>query len=189
MGSEQNNPNGFPNYRLRRFLAVIIFLGVVALFIFAPTREFVKTTVLLGMPALVIWSYRRRFAKFSWTWWVSSLLLAVLLVGYGFMLWGLPEKVAVKNIERQAIIYLTEGKYDQAIDKYRELERYDRQARMEQKIKEANRQKEFAASYQEAQMMAREGNYNEARRILKNIPLEAVVYPQAQELLRELEKE
>ena len=155
----------------------------------APTREFVKTTVLLGMPALVVWSYQRRFIRFSWTWWISSLILLALAVGYGFMLLGMPEKLAVKSIEREAGIYLTQGQYDRAIDKYREMERYDRKDRMERKIKEAEKQKGYDASYRQALKMANEGNYVEARRLLNTIPMEAIVYPQARELLRELEKD
>lgn len=187
--SERDNPVGSQNYRLRRFLAVIALLGVVVLFIYAPTREFIKTTVLLGMPALVVWSYRRRFIRFTWTWWVSSVILLALMVGYGFMILGLPDKLAVKSIERQAGIYMTQGQYDRAIDKYREMESYDRQARMERKIEEAVRQKGYDSSLRQAQKMASEGNYSEARRLLKNIPFEAIVYPQAMELLRELEKD
>ena len=49
------------------------------------------------------------------------------------MLWGLPEKVAVKNID-YAIIYFTEGSMTRPSINT-ELERYDRQARMEQKSK------------------------------------------------------
>ncbi len=178
-----------PNYHLRRLLVLIALLGAVALFIYAPTREFIKTTVLLGMPALVVWSYWRRFIRFSWTWWISSLILLALAVGYGFMITGLPEKLAVKSIEREAGIYLTQGRYDLAIEKYREMERYDRKDRMERKIEEVKIQKGYDASYRKAQKMANEGNYDEARRLLNNIPLEAIVYPQARELLRELEKD
>ncbi|MGI6549720.1 MAG: hypothetical protein ACOX4Q_06725 [Syntrophomonadales bacterium] len=191
MGSKtgQDKVDRTPNYHLRRLLVVIALVGVVALFVYAPTREFVKTTVLLGMPALVVWSYQRRFIRFSWTWWISSLILLALAVGYGFMLLGMPEKLAVKSIEREAGIYLTQGQYDRAIDKYREMERYDRKDRMERKIKEAEKQKGYDASYRQALKMANEGNYVEARRLLNTIPMEAIVYPQARELLRELEKD
>lgn len=188
-GTEQDNAGRTPNYRLRRILVAVALLLVVPAFVYTPTREFVKTTVLLGMPALVVWSYRRRFIRFSWTWWVSSLILLALAVGYGFMITGLPEKLAIKSIEREAGIYLTQGQYDRAIEKYREMERYDRQDRMERKIKEAEKQKGYDARYRQAQRMANQGNYEEARRLLSTIPMEAIVYPQARELLRELEKE
>jgi len=170
-------------------LAVPALIAVLAMLAFAPTREFIKTTVLLGMPALVVWSYRRRFIKYTWTWWISSLLLLVLAVGYGFMLVGLPEKVAVRNIERQAGLYLTQGQYDRAIEKYREMERYGQEARMERKIKEARRQKGFDASYRRAEELVREGNYDEAKILLNGIPPDAIVYPQVKELLRDLEKD
>lgn len=191
MGSDagRENSKGTPNYRLRRFLVVIALLAAVALFVNASTRELVKTTVLLGMPALVVWSYRRQFKRFSWTWWVSSIILLALIAGYGFMLMGLPEKIAVKQIEREAGIYLTQGRYDQAIEKYRELERYDRKDRMERKISEAKKQKGYDAAYTQAREMVIEGNYTDARRLLKEIPMEAIVYPQARELLQELEKD
>ncbi|MGE5544845.1 MAG: tetratricopeptide repeat protein [Bacillota bacterium] len=191
MGSDAGRENSkrTPNYHLRRLLVVVVLLAAVALFVYTPTREFIKTTVLLGMPALVVWSYHRRFKRFSWTWWASSLILLALIAGYVFMLLGLPEKIAVKNIEREAGIYLTQGKYDQAIEKYRELEHYDRKDRMERKIGEAEKQKGYDASYRQARKMAAEGNYTEARRLLEEIPLEAIVYPQARELLRELEKD
>jgi tetratricopeptide (TPR) repeat protein len=187
--SERDNLKGNPNFLLRRLLAVIALLGVVALFIYAPTREFIKTTVLLGMPALVVWSYRRRFIRFTWTWWVSLIILLALIAGYGIMILGLPNKLAVKSIERQAGIYLAQGQYDKAINKYREMEGYDRDARMNRKIQEAVRQKGFDSSFRQAQKMAQEGNYDEALRILKKIPREAIVYPQAIQLLSELEKE
>lgn len=183
------NSQRVPNYFLRRLLVVLILLGIVALFFYGPTREFVKTTVLLGMPALVVWSYRRRFIRFSWTWWASTIILLALIAGYVFMLLGLPERIAVKRIEREAGIYLVQGKYDQAIEKYRELERYDREDRMKRKIAEVERQKEYEASYQQARQMVIEGNYTEARRILEEIPLDAIVYPQVQALLRDLEKD
>lgn len=184
----QENSKG-PDYRLRRLLVVITLVAVVALFVYAPTREFIKTTVLLGMPALVVWAYRRRFRKFSWTWWVSSVIILALIAGYGFMLLGLPEKIAVKSIEREAGIYLTQGQYDRAIEKYREMERYDRKDRMQRKVAEAEQQKGYDSSYKLARRMAVEGKYSEARRLLKEIPLEAIVYPQARELLRDLEKD
>ena len=186
---DRDNSHKAPNYHLRGLLVLVALAGTVALFVYAPTREFIKTTVLLGMPALVVWSYRRRFVKFSWTWWVSSLILLALVAGYGFMILGLPEKLAVKSIEREAGVYLTQGQYDLAIDKYREMDRYDRKARMQHKIREAQKQKGYATSYEQARRMANEGNYTEARRILSSIPLEAIVYPQARELLRELEKD
>ena len=129
-GARGKNPRKAPNYFLRRLLVVIILLGIVALFFYGPTREFVKTTVMLGMTALVGWSYRRRFIRFSWTWWVSTIILLTLIAGYVFMLLGLPERIAVKSIEREAGIYLVQGQYDRAIEKYRELERYDRKDRM-----------------------------------------------------------
>ncbi|NLW44723.1 MAG: hypothetical protein GXY92_06020 [Syntrophomonadaceae bacterium] len=188
-GARGKNPRKAPNYFLRRLLVVIILLGIVALFFYGPTREFVKTTVLLGMPALVVWSYRRRFIRFSWTWWVSTIILLTLIAGYVFMLLGLPERIAVKSIEREAGIYLVQGKYDQAIEKYRELERYDRKDRMERKIAEVERQKAYHAAYQQARQMVIDGNYTEARRILGEIPFDAIVYPQVQELLRDLEKD
>ena len=183
------NSQRVPNYFLRRLLVAIILLGTVALFVYNPTREFVKPTVLLGMPALVVWSYRRRFIRFSWTWWTCTIVLLALIAGYVFMLLGLPERIAVKSIEREAGIYLVQGQYDRAIEKYRELERYDRKNRMERKIGEVEKQKEYHESYQQARKMVVEGNYTEARRILEEIPLDAIVYPQAQELLRDLEKD
>lgn len=153
-----------------------------------PTRELVKATVLIGMPALLIGSYWRRLPRYSWGWWSLLVVLGGLLVGYGFMLQGLPEKVAVKEIVQQGDVYLADGQYDKAIETYRELGRYQKQDKMERKIKEALIQKGYAADYEKALALVKEHRYNEAQRILRTIPRQAVIYSHASDLLKDIEK-
>ncbi len=184
---KSEKPDG--TYFWRRILGLAFILGLAAAIWFAPAREYLRTLVLTGMPALVIWGYRRRFITYSWTWWVSTLLILGCLVGGLVMLAGVPDKLTVRNIEEQAYTYLVEGKYDQAIEKYREMEPYGPESRMERRIREAEAQKEFNDQFLEARKLVLEARNEEARLVLENIPLNALVYRDAQELLEKIEKD
>lgn len=165
----------------KRTAAILGFAVLVALFYFPTTREVLKITVLLGMPALVIWSYWRRLKRNSLSWWALLVVMVGLAVLYGFLMQDLPGKVAVKQISEQGGVYLSQGEYHKAIDKYRELGKYGKENKMRDKINGV-----YEAEYSKASELADKGRYGEARRLLKEIPKTAPVYPKARRLLDNL---
>lgn len=174
-------------YIRRRVLAGLVILLVIAGLFFDATREFMKITVFFGMPGLVIWSYQRRYKRFSVQWVFLAVVLVGLAIGYGFLLKGLPDKIGWRGAQREGDVLLAEGQYDQAIDKYKEMAQYGKEAKMENKIQEAMKQKTYDSSYKQAKTLVDAKKYEEARRILQKIPITAVVHGQAQDLLKSIE--
>ena len=167
-------------------LGLCLFVGLLA---YHPTREWVKATALLGMPALVVWGYRRRFSRFSLPWVLLSVVLVGLFVGYVFMLKGLPEKVAVKDILQKGDVLLAQREFDKAIATYQELAKYGQKAKMERKISEVKRQKEYQHQFEEAARLVEQGRYQEAKKKLMAIPPQAMVYREALKLLEKIDKQ
>jgi len=171
----------------RRLIAPAIILGILVLLYFDATREFIKYSVFFVMPGLVAWGYWRRFKPYTLPWIALLLVMAGLLVGWIFMMKELPMKIVTRAIVRQGDVYMVEKKYDQAIEKYRELHKYGLDSKMKRKIKEAMAQKEFDRRYRKARELAAAGKKEEALKLLRAIPRGAVVFKEAQELIGDIE--
>jgi len=168
---------------------ILFLVGVlIALCLYTPTRFFIKFTVLFGLPFLLLLAWWRRLKRFSLPWILASMGMIVLLTVYGLQMAEFPQKLRVKEITMQGDVLLAQGKYDEAITKYKEMEGIDPE-KAQAKIGVARREKGYQEDYLKAKKLAEQGEKEEAVNILKSIPGTAKVHPEVRDLLRRLEEE
>ena len=126
--------------------------------------------------------------RFSLPWILASMGMIVLLTVYGLQMAEFPQKLRVKEITMQGDVLLAQGKYDEAITKYKEMEGIDPE-KAQAKIGVARREKGYQEDYLKAKKLAEQGEKEEAVNILKSIPGTAKVHPEVRDLLRRLEEE
>lgn len=175
-------------YMRRRIVVGVIAAAMVGMLFSIPTREFLKITVLIGAPAMVAWGYWRNYRPYTAPWILLLILLLGLLAGYGYMMTRLPERIVVKTIQQQGDVLLTQGKYDQAIDRYRQLGSHGEKDVMDRKIRLVQLQKQFELNYAHAVRLYDSGQQKAAVRELRKIPRTAVVYSKAQKTLTQWER-
>lgn len=171
-----------------RVRGLVVLAAVVALFAYTPTRFFIKLTVVFGIPFILLFGWWRRLRRFSIGWILVGLALGGLLGLYGVQVYAFPERLKVKEITREGDVLLAQGKYDQAINKYREMEKLDAD-KAEKKVAVAREQKKFYNTYREARELAERGDKERAVKLLGTIPPTAHVHSEAQRLLSRIEEE
>lgn len=132
------------NSRWAPFLRLGIAAIIIIMIFSMPLREFMKVTVFIGVPFFLVLMFMQHQRRYSLTWLISLFILILIAGGYGYMLTKLPQKIenkAVKQIIGTGASLEAAGKYEAAIEKYRELEKYGRDDTMQDKIDEA-RQKQ-----------------------------------------------
>lgn len=103
------------------------------------------------------------------------------------MLTDLPERIETRKIISEGAVLVAEGKYDQAISLYRELEKIGRTEKMQDKIAEAQKEKKAALILNEAKSLLQKGNKEEALQKITSIPEGTRAAREAHKLLKELE--
>ncbi|NLU49197.1 MAG: hypothetical protein GXX09_02130 [Syntrophomonadaceae bacterium] len=173
-------------FRKPAFFFLLILVG--ALLVYTPTRFFIKMTILVGGPFVLVFAWWRRQPRYSVAWVLSGVVLVSLLGVYGILVYNFQERLQIKQITRAGDVLLAEGRYDQAIDKYRELEPLERD-KARKKIEAAEAQKEYYRTYLAAKELAERGARQKAIQLLQAIPHTAHVHNQAQKLLSRLKED
>ncbi len=166
-------------------LLLIIVIGIMLYFV--PTREFLKLTFMLGMPFVLLMGLMVKRPRYSLVWNAGALGLLGVLVLYGYYLIHLPERVQVREIISSGATLVAEGHYDAAIEKYAGLEKLGKAAQMEEKIQEAQLEKEAYLQLETARQLIEAGNKDEAKRIIEALPANTRAYHESRDLWKSLE--
>lgn len=163
---------------------LVILAGVMLYFM--PTREFLKLTCLLGIPFIFLLGFMVKQPRYSWKWYILAAGLLVILGVYGYYLVHLPERIQVREIITSGATLVANGQYDEAIAKYEQLEKLGKPEKMEEKIMEAQTEKEAHQQLETACQQIEIGNTEEAREILAGIPSNTRAGQEARKLLKSL---
>ncbi|CFY03513.1 Uncharacterized [Syntrophomonas zehnderi OL-4] len=174
------------NSPIKPFIRVFLFVTVLTMLFFAPTREFLKITFIMGIPGLLFYSLMGRQTRYSPLWIICGLLVLGVLLFYGYLLLHLPERIESREIISQGGTLVAEGKYDQAIDKYKQLEKLGQKAKMEDKISQARLEKSAQQQLEQARQKLAAGDKQGAREIIEKIPPGTRAASQARELRSQL---
>ncbi|MEN6349866.1 MAG: hypothetical protein ABFD08_10780 [Syntrophomonas sp.] len=167
---------------LRLLVAVVFF----AMILYMPTREFLKVTFMLGIPFVFLLAYWKKKERYSVPWIVSLLLLLVVCGGYVYMLTQLPERIEIHRIVVNGGVLVAEGKYDQAINEYKKLEKLGKKEEMQEKISNAEKEKNASSQLYQARKLIVEGQTEQARKVLDSIPKGTRAYQDAKEVRKVL---
>lgn len=147
-----------------------VLLIVGAMLFFLPTREFLKTTFMLGMPFILVLGYMVKKRRYSLPFMVALALLVVIGCGYGFMLYTLPERVEARRIVMEGSELLGQGRYDEAIQRYRGLEALGRSDDMKERIAHVEKEAQAAQLLSQAEALHQIGQREQALDLLEAIP-------------------
>jgi hypothetical protein len=100
----------------------------------------------------------------------SGVLVLGVIASYGFLLVHLPERIETRVIISEGGALVAEGHYDQAIERYKGLEKLGQKQKMQAKIDIAQQEKRAAQQLELAQQKFAAGDQKTAREIIKNIP-------------------
>lgn len=164
---------------------LVILAGVMLYFL--PTREFLKLTFILGVPFTFLMGFMLKKPRYSWGWNVCAAGLLVLLGIYGYFLIHLPERIQVREIVTSGAALVANGQYDEAIARYEKLESLGKPEEMKQKITEAQTEKEAHLQLERARQEIDSGNYEEARKIIGELPPKSRAAQEAKPLLKSIE--
>jgi hypothetical protein len=168
-------------------IRITIVLVGIAMLIYLPTREFLKITCMTGVPVVFLILYLGKQIRYSFTWVSAMILLLAFLGGYGYLLVNLPERVEVRRITVEGRDLVEAGKYDAAIAEYRKLEKLGKTDEMNDKIQEVEREKSAHRDVELAKQLVKVKDYQEARKLLENIPTKTpVAYRDAGKLLKSI---
>lgn len=170
------------------FVRVGIAVAVILMIFSLPAREFLKLTFLFGIPFILFLSFTVKKRRYSPIWIISVLGLIVVTGGYFYMLGDLPERIETRRIISEGAALVAEGKYDQAITRYRQLEKLDRSEKMHKKIAEANKEKEAAIALAEARALLQKGDQAEAFKKIESIPEDTRAAREGKRVLKELKE-
>jgi outer membrane protein assembly factor BamD (BamD/ComL family) len=168
------------------FFRVGIAAAIILMIFSLPAREFLKLTFLLGMPFMVFLHFAVHKPKFSLMRIISIIALVGITGGYVYMLTDLPERIETNRIISEGSTLVAEGKYEEAISRYQELEKLGRSEKMHKKIAEARREETASNSLVEAKKLLQEGNQAAAIKKLKSIPDNTRAAREAQHILKDL---
>lgn len=140
----------------------------------------------MGIPFLLFYSFMGKQRRGSILWALSGILVIGVLIGYGYFLIHLPERTAVREIISRGGTLVAEEKYDAAIKKYQELEKYGQTEKMQEKVANARLEKQAAQQLKLAQEKMAAGDKEAAREIVKNIPPNTRAAVKARKLRSEL---
>ena len=101
------------------------------------------------------------------------------------MLTDLPERIETNLIISEGATLVAEGKYEEAISRYQELEKLDRSEKMHKKIAEARREEAASNSLAEAKKLLQEGNQAAAIKRLNSIPDNTRAAREAKRILKD----
>lgn len=152
------------------FIRILLFIIALTMLFFAPTREFLKITFFMGIPFILFYGFMGRQRRYSLLWVISGIMVLGVLLGYGYMLVHLPERIEAREIVSQGGTLVAEGKYDLAIEKYRQLEKLGQKEKMEEKINQANLEKSAQQQLELAEKEYAASDNKAALEIINQIP-------------------
>lgn len=170
------------------FIRLGIAAAAIILLLYLPTREFLKMTFILGIPFVLFLALMRRNVKYSFLWFVSVLLLLGVTGLYIYSLTTLPDRIETRKILMNGESLLADGKYDEAIEQYRQLEQTGETNKMNDKIARVVEEKNAEASVETARQLMAEGQYDAAQDILQGVPADTRAAQQAVKLMREIKQ-
>lgn len=151
-------------------MRVLVVIAVTAALLYMPTREFLKITFMLGIPFILLLGINLRQQHRGFVWFLSTFLLLAVVGAYGYLLTDLPERVEVRRIISTGSVLVAEGSYDQAIMEYSKLGDLGRSDQMQEKINQAQEEKQAALNLQKGKELLTQGADEEALRVLEGIP-------------------
>lgn len=166
-----------------------VIAAAVAALLYMPTREFLKITFMLGIPFILLLGFNRRQQRWGFKWCLSALLLLAVTGAYGYLLIQLPERIEVRRIVSEGGALVAEGHYDQAIEEYRKLGELGREDKMQEKIAQAEEEKQAALSLEKAKQLLLQGDKEEAVQVLESIPKHTRAGQKAVKLIDTINKE
>ncbi len=162
----------------------VLLIGVGMLF-FLPTREFLKTTFMLGVPFVFVLGYMVKQRRGSLPHLAALLLLAVIGCGYIVMLYTLPQRIEVRRIVIEGSDLQGQGRYEEAIQRYRDLEALGRTQDMNKRIAQAEKEAHAAQTLSQAEQLNQVGQRQQALELLNSIPEGTKAAAQAEKLKKE----
>ncbi len=165
--------------------ALLLFL--VGMLAYLPTREFLKITVLLGAPFVLVLGFMLKKRPYSLPYIISILLLVVIVAGYGFMLYGLPGRIQSKQIITQGTKLISQKRYEEAKERFRDLESLGRSKDMRQLIEMAEREALADQMLSQARELYQGGKQEQALDLLEAVPEGTQAAGQANKLKKEWE--
>lgn len=168
-------------------IKLLLILLLIAGVFYMPTREFLKITFILGIPFIFTLGFMVRQSRYSSGWIISLMLLIAIVGGYGYMLTNLPDRIETRRIISEAGALVAEGKYDQAIELYKQLEALGKTEQMQEKIELAQLEQQAAIDLNQARILIEQGKESEAIKLLKQIPKNTRSGYEANKLLRRLQ--
>jgi tetratricopeptide (TPR) repeat protein len=152
------------------FFRLIAFAAAVAALLYMPTREFLKITFIMGIPFILLLGFNRRQQPWGIKWCLSAVLLFAVVAAYGYFLTELPERIEIRRIVSEGGALVAEGRYDEAINEYRKLGELGRQDKMQEKIAQAEEEKQAALNLERGKQLLSQGNKEAALQVLESIP-------------------
>ena len=102
------------------------------------------------------------------------------------MLTGLPQRITLHEIEIDATVLLTEGKFDEAQEKFSEMEPYVSPETLNKKYTLVEKEKDAALKVEEAGELMEAGEKEKARQLLESVPSDSMAQREAARLLKTL---
>lgn len=163
---------------------VILLVGVAMLF-FLPTREFLKVTFMLGVPFVFVLGFMVKQPRNSVPYVAALVLLVVIGTGYAYLLYTLPQRIEVRRIVMEGSELQGEGRYQEAIQRYRDLESLGRTEDMKEHIAQAEKEAYAAQLLSQAEQLQQSGQSQQAVDLLNTIPAGTRAANQAGKLKKE----
>jgi ATP-dependent DNA ligase len=98
----------------------------------------------------------------------------------------LPQRVEIRRIIANANVLIQEGQYDRDIAEYSKLERLGKEDKMQAKIEEVEKEKRGQRDLQLVQQLIKNGDYTEARKLIKAIPAKTRAAVEAATILKSI---
>jgi len=155
---------------LKPYMRLMVVIALGFMLYYMPTREFLKITFILGMPFIFLLGFMIKRPRYSLVWSICALGLAVVLGLYAYSLVHLPQRVQIREIVSNGAGLVAEGHFDEAIEKYKQLEQLGKPEEMKQKILEAQTEKNAREQLELARQQINAGNKSEALKIIDAIP-------------------
>ncbi len=168
------------------FIRVGLFIALVAMLLYLPTREFLKTTFMLGIPLVFILAFMKKTRKYSLPWMIALLLTVVTVGGYIYLLTDLPHRIATHQIVIDGTALLTDGEYAVAAQKFSELEQYGDVLTMNKKLAWVEKEKDAATLLEQAKVLIQRGEKDKALSLLESVSSDTRVYKEAARLIKTL---
>lgn len=169
---------------IRLFILVLI----IGMFFSMPLREYIKITAFFGVPFILLLGFMLKKKRFSIPWLISAVLILLTVVGYGFMLSTLPDRIEVKNIMKTGTTLEGQGNYKAAIEEYKKLEQYGKIVKMNERIANAEKELKGQEIIKEANELIAKGDIVKAQELLKTVPPNTKAAKEAYTLLKQLEE-